>query len=109
MSGTVNKVILIGRLGSDPEVRTATTGVLVANFNLATNETWMDKNTQQKQERTEWHRIVCWNKLAEIVSQYVKKGNLIYIEGKIQSREYEGSDKIKRKVYEIIASDLKML
>jgi len=105
----VNKVILIGRLGSDPELKTTTTGITVVNFNLATNESWTDKVTNQKQERTEWHRIVCWNKLAEIVGQYVKKGQLVYVEGKIQSREYEASDGIKKRVSEIIASDVKML
>ena len=81
-SGGINKVILIGNLGQDPEVRYTTNGGAVANFNLATNESWTDK-TGQKQERTEWHRIVVWGKMAEICGQYLSKGRQAYIEGKL--------------------------
>ena len=109
MSGTLNKVILIGRLGADPEIKYTNSGIAVGNFNIATNETWTDKITTQKQEKTEWHRIVCWNKLAEIVGQYMKKGQVVYVEGRIQSREYEADGGIKKKVYEIVASEVKML
>jgi single-strand DNA-binding protein len=104
----VNKVILIGRLGADPELRYTTDGSPVASFNLATSETWKDKNGN-KQERTEWHRIVAWRKLGERSAEYLKKGKLVYIEGRIQSREYEGRDGVKRKAYEIIATNMTML
>jgi single-strand DNA-binding protein len=104
----VNKVILIGRLGADPELRYTTDGSPVASFNLATSETWKDKNGN-KQERTEWHRIVAWRKLGERSAEYLKKGKLVYIEGRIQSREYEGRDGGKRKAYEIIATNMTML
>ena len=104
----VNKVILIGRLGADPELRYTTDGSSVATFNIATSETWKDKNGN-KQERTEWHRIVAWRKLAEIAAEFLKKGKLVYIEGRIQSREFEGKDGAKRKMYEIIASTMKMI
>jgi single-strand DNA-binding protein len=104
----VNKVILIGRLGADPELRYTTDGAPVATFNVATTETWKDKNGN-KQERTEWHRIVAWRKLGERAGEYLKKGKLVYIEGRIQSREYEGRDGTKRKAYEIVATNMTML
>jgi single-strand DNA-binding protein len=104
----LNKVLLIGRLGADPELRYTTDGVPVATFNLATSETYKDKGGA-KQEKTEWHRVVAWRKLGEIAGEYLKKGKLVYIEGKIQSREYEGKDGVKRKTFEIIASEMKML
>lgn len=105
---SVNKVILIGRLGADPELRYTTDGASVATFNVATTETWKDKSGG-KQERTEWHRIVAWRKLGEIAAEYLKKGKLVYIEGRIQSREFEGKDGAKRKMYEIIATNMKMI
>jgi single-strand DNA-binding protein len=105
---SINKVILVGRLGGDPELRYTADGVPVATFNVATSETYKDKGGT-KQEKTEWHRVVAWRKLAEISGEYLKKGKLVYIEGKIQSREYEGKDGIKRKTFEIIASEMKML
>jgi single-strand DNA-binding protein len=104
----LNKVLLIGRLGGDPELRYTADGVPVATFNVATSETYKDKSGT-KQEKTEWHRVVAWRKLAEIAGEYLKKGKLVYIEGKIQSRDYEGKDGIKRKTFEIIASEMKML
>jgi single-strand DNA-binding protein len=97
MSKTLNKVTLIGRLGLDPEIKVTPSGVTVANLSIATNEIWIDKNTQQKQEKTEWHRVICWNKLAQIVQQYLKKGNLVYVEGKLQTRSYESNGVKSRK------------
>jgi single-strand DNA-binding protein len=104
----VNKVILIGRLGADPEVRYTTEGSSVASFRIATTETWKDKSGS-KQERTEWHSIVAWRRLGEIAGEYLKKGSLVYIEGRIRSREYEAKDGTKRKVFEIEATDMKLL
>ena len=104
----LNKVLLIGRLGADPELRYTADGVPVATLNVATSETYKDKGGA-KQEKTEWHRVVAWRKLGEIAGEYLKKGKLVYIEGKIQSREYEGKDGVKRKTFEIIASEMKML
>ena len=105
---SVNKVILVGHLGKDPEVRYMTNGEAVANVSLATSENWKTKEGEKK-EKTEWHRVVAWRKLGEISGEYLKKGKLVYIEGKIQSREYEGKDGIKRKTFEIVASEMKML
>ncbi len=104
----LNKVLLMGRLGKDPEVRYTADGTAVASFTMATSESYKDRSGN-KQERTEWHNIVVWRKLAEIAGEYLKKGRLVYIEGRIQSREYEGKDGIKRRVYEIVASDMKMM
>jgi single-strand DNA-binding protein len=104
----VNKAILIGRLGADPELRYTTDGTSVATFNMATTETWKDKNGN-KQEKTEWHRIVAWRRLGEIAGEYLKKGRLVYIEGRIRSREYDAKDGTKKKVFEIEATDMKML
>ena len=105
---SVNQVILIGRLGRDPEVRYLPNGEAVANFGLATSESWKDRNGE-KQERTEWHNIVMYRKLAEIAGQYLKKGAQVYITGRIQSRKYTGKDGIERTAYEIIAGEMKML
>ncbi len=104
----VNKVILIGRLGADPEIRYTADGTPVATFRMATSETRKNKDGT-KSEQTEWHSIVAWRKLGEISAEYLKKGKLVYIEGRIQSREYEGRDGVKRKAYEIVASAMKML
>ena len=89
MSGGINKVIIIGNVGNDPEVKRIDNGNAVANFSIATSETWKDKDSGQKQEKTEWHRIVVWGRLAEIIEQYVKKGSKLYLEGKLQTRSYE--------------------
>jgi single-strand DNA-binding protein len=105
---SLNKAIIIGRLGADPELRHTADGIAVATFNVATTEVRKDKSGN-KQEKTEWHRVVAWRRLAEISGEYLKKGRLVYIEGKIQSREYEGRDGIKRKAFEIVADNMKML
>ena len=105
---SVNKVILIGRLGRDPEVRYMPNGEAVCNFSIATSETWKDQHGQ-KQERTEWHNITLYRRLAEVAGQYLKKGSLVYIEGRIQSRKYTGKDGVERTAYEIIGNEMKML
>ena len=105
---SVNKAILIGRLGRDPETRYMPNGDAVCNFSIATTESWKDRNGQ-RQERTEWHNISMFGRLAEIAGQYLKKGSLVYLEGKIQSRKYTGKDGIERTAFEIIASEMKML
>jgi single-strand DNA-binding protein len=104
----VNKVILIGRLGADPEMRYTADGTPVATFRIATTETRKNKDGT-KVDQTEWHRIVAWRKLGEISGEYLKKGRLVYVEGRIQIREYEGRDGVKRKTFEIVATNMKML
>ena len=105
---TVNRVILVGNLGRDPEVRYMPNGDAVANFSIATSESWKDKSGERV-SRTEWHNIVIYRKLAEIAGQYLKKGSSVYLEGRIQSRKYTGKDGIERTAYEIIASEMKMM
>ena len=105
---SLNKAMIIGRLGADPEIRHTADGIAVATFNVATSEVRKDRNGN-KQEKTEWHRIVAWRRLAEISGEYLKKGRLVFVEGKIQSREYEGRDGIKRRTFEIVADNMKML
>ena len=105
----VNKVILVGRLGKDPEVRYTPNGVAIANFSIATSEEWKDKDTGEKQERTEWHRIVAWRRLGEICGEYLHKGSQIYIEGRLQTREWEDRDGNKRYTTEIVAQNMQML
>jgi len=107
MSKGINKVILVGRLGADPEVRYTADGTPVAKFNLATGESYTDKNGN-RQEKTEWHRIVAWRKLAEITGKYLTKGRLVYIEGSLQTTSWE-KDSVKRHTTEIVARDLQML
>lgn len=107
MSG-VNKVILIGNLGADPETRMLPSGGSVTNITVATSESWKDKNTGQKQEKTEWHRVVFFNKLAEIAAQYLKKGSKVYLEGKLATRSWE-QDGVKKYATEIVASEMQML
>ena len=104
----VNKVILIGRLGADPEIRYTPSGAEVATFRIATSEVWTNKNGE-KEERTEWHRIVAWRNLAKICGEYLSKGRLVYIEGKIRTRAWEDRDGNKRSTTEIEASEMKML
>lgn len=104
----INKAILVGRLGADPEVRYTPDGLMVTNFNLATDETRKDKSGERIQ-KTEWHRIVTFGKLAEICGNYLAKGKLIYLEGRIQTRAWEDKDGNKRSTTEIVASDMKML
>ena len=107
MSG-LNKVMLIGRLGSDPEIRYTPDGTAVANFSIATSEEWKDKNSGEKKERTEWHRIVAWRKLGELCGEYLSKGRQIYVEGRLQTRSWE-KDGVTRYTTEIIASDVQFL
>ena len=104
----VNKAILVGRLGRDPEVRYTTSGTPVANFSLATDESWTDKNGE-RQRRTEWHQIVVWSRLAEICERYLRKGRLVFIEGQIQTREWEDRDGNRRRTTEIVARNMQML
>ncbi|HJP29583.1 MAG TPA: single-stranded DNA-binding protein [Candidatus Latescibacteria bacterium] len=108
MARGVNKVILIGNLGGDPEVRYTPGGAAVANVNLATNESWTDREGQ-RQDRTEWHRLVFWSKLAEIVGQYLKKGSKIFVEGRLQTRSWDDQSGQKRYTTEIVVSDMQML
>jgi single-strand DNA-binding protein len=105
----INKVIIVGRLGNDPEVRYTPSGSAVANFSVATSDEWKDKNTGEKKERTEWHRIVAWNKLGEICGEYLAKGRQVYVEGRLQTRTYEDKDGVKRYMTEIIATDVQFL
>ena len=106
--GGVNKVILIGNLGSDPEVKYTTNGAPVANVSLATNESWNDRNGE-RQERTEWHRLVFWRKLAEIVGQYLRKGSKVYVEGRLETRSWDDQSGQKRYTTEIVVNDMQML
>src|SRR5713101_6539360 len=105
---SVNKVILVGRLGRDPETRYTGGGQAVANFSMATDESYKDKNGE-RQKRTEWHRIVVWSKLAEIAQQYLKKGSLLYLEGRLQTREWQDKEGQKRTTTEIVATNFRML
>jgi single-strand DNA-binding protein len=107
MSG-INKVIIVGRLGQDPEVRYTTSGQAVANFTVATSENFNDKSGQ-KQERTEWHRIVVWARLAELCRDYLKKGKQVYIEGRLQTRNYDDKNGVKRYITEIVAQTVQFL
>jgi single-strand DNA-binding protein len=110
MARGVNKVILIGNLGADPEVKYTPNGSAVANVNLATSDSWADKATGERQERTEWHRLVFWNKLAEIVGQYLKKGSKIYVEGRLETRSWDDPQSgQKRYMTEIRVGDMQML
>lgn len=106
---SLNKVILIGNLGRDPEVRYMPNGDPVCNFSIATSESWNDRQSGQRVERTEWHNIVMYRKLAEIAGQYLRKGSQVYIEGRIQSRKYTGKDGVERTAYDIVANDMQML
>jgi single-strand DNA-binding protein len=109
MARGVNKVILIGNLGQDPDIRFLPSGNPVANLRIATTDSWTDRQSGQRQERTEWHTVVLFNKLAEIAQQYVKKGSRIYIEGRLQTRKWQGQDGQDRYSTEIVANDMQML
>ncbi len=104
----INKVILVGNVGQDPETRYMPNGGAVTNLSIATSETWKDKNNGEQQERTEWHRVVFYQRLAEIVAEYIKKGSKIYVEGSLRTRSWE-QDGVKRYATEIIASEMQML
>ena len=106
--GGVNKVILIGNLGGDPEVRYTPSGAAVVNVNLATNESWTDRSGE-RQERTEWHRLVLWSKLAEIAGQYLRKGSKVFVEGRLQTRSWDDQSGQKRYTTEVVVNDLQML
>ncbi len=108
MARSVNKVTLIGNLGKDPELRYAPSGSAVASFSLATSEQWKDQEGNP-QERTSWHNIVIWGKLAEIAAEYLKKGRKVYLEGRLQYRDYEDKSGNKRYVTEVVVNDLVML
>lgn len=109
MARGINKVILVGNLGQDPEVRYMPNGNAVANVTVATSESWKDKNTGENQERTEWHRVVFFRRLAEIVGEYCKKGSKIYVEGKLQTRKWQDQSGNDRYTTEIVASEMQML
>ncbi len=109
MARGVNKAIIIGTLGRDPEVKATASGSYIANFSVATNESWRDKNTGEQIEKTEWHRIVMFGRLAEIAGQYLKKGSQVYLEGKIQTRKWQGQDGQDRYTTEIVANEMQML
>lgn len=109
MAKGVNKVILIGNLGNDPEVRYTPTGSAVANITLATSESWRDKQSGEQQERTEWHRVVFFNRLAEIVGEYLRKGSKVYVEGALRTRKWQDKAGLERYTTEIVASEMHML
>lgn len=108
MAGSVNKVILIGRLGKDPEMRFTSSGKAVTNFSMATSESWKDA-AGERQEKTEWHRVQIWGPLAEIAAKYLSKGKQVYIEGRLQSRSWDAEDGSKRYTTEIVANQMTLL
>ena len=108
MSGSLNKVSIIGNLGKDPEIRTTPSGKKVANFSVCTSDRWTDKEGK-KQESAQWHRLVAWGPLAEIIEKYVRKGSQAYFEGKLDYRKYMGKDDIERYSTEIVVSEMQML
>ncbi len=109
MARGINKVILIGNLGADPEVRYMPTGGAVANITVATSESWTDKQTNEKKEQTEWHRVVIYQRLAEIAGEYLRKGSKVYIEGRLRTRKWQDQQGVERYTTEIIANELQML
>ncbi|MDB9952099.1 single-stranded DNA-binding protein [Porticoccaceae bacterium] len=109
MARGVNKVIIVGNCGQDPETRFMPSGGAVTNLSIATSESWKDKNTGDQQERTEWHKVVFFNRLAEIAGEYVKKGSKLYVEGSLRTRKWQGQDGQDRFTTEIVASEMQML
>lgn len=109
MAGSVNKVILIGNLGKDPEVRRLENGAVVASFSLATSETYVDKNTGERRDTTDWHNIVCWRGLAEIAEKYIHKGTKIYVEGKLKTRSWQDREGNTRYTTEVLAEEMTIL
>jgi single-strand DNA-binding protein len=109
MARGVNKVILIGNLGNDPEIRFTQAQKQIGNLSVATSESWTDKQTGQKQEKTEWHRVVLFDRLAEVAGQYLKKGSKVYIEGKLQTRKWQNQQGVDQHTTEIVANELQML
>jgi single-strand DNA-binding protein len=109
MARGINKVILVGNLGADPETRYMPSGSAVTNLTVATNETWKDKQTGEQKDRTEWHKVAMFNKLAEIAAEYLRKGSQVYIEGKLRTRKWQDRDGNDRYTTEIIADEMQML
>ena len=109
MARGINKVIIVGNLGADPDSRAMPSGNAVTNISVATSESWNDRDTGEKQEKTEWHRVVFFNRLAEIAAQYLKKGSQVYVEGKIQTRKWEDKEGNERWTTEIVANQMQML
>lgn len=109
MSRGINKVIIVGNLGQDPETKYTAGGAAITNISVATSESWKDKQTGQTQEKTEWHRIVLFNRLAEVAGEYLKKGSKVYIEGKLQTRKWQDQGGIERYTTEIVANEMQML
>jgi single-strand DNA-binding protein len=109
MARGINKVILVGNLGQDPEVRYSASGAAVATISIATSEQWTDKQSGQKQEKTEWHRVVMFNRLGEIAGEYLKKGSQVYIEGKLQTRKWQDQNGQDRYTTEVVANEMQML
>jgi len=105
----VNKAIIIGRLGNDPEMRYMPSGEAVANLSIATSESWTDKNTGEKREKTEWHRVVAFRRTAEIIGQYTRKGSKLYVEGKLQTRKWTDNNGVDKYITEIIADSVQLL
>ena len=109
MAGSVNKVILIGNLGQDPESRTTPGGTTVTNIRIATTDSWTDRQSGEKKENTEWHTVVMWNRLGEIAAEYLRKGSQVYIEGRLQTRKWQDKSGNDRYSTEVVASDMQML
>lgn len=105
----INKVILVGNLGADPENRTSQTGNAITNISVATSETWKDKSTGQQQERTEWHRVVFFNRLAEIAAEYLRKGSKVYVEGSLRTRKWQDQNGQDRYTTEVVGNEMQML
>jgi len=109
MARGINKVILVGNLGNDPEVRYGNNGAAIANLSVATSDSWKDKNTGEQVEKTEWHRVVMFNRLGEIAGEYLRKGSKVYIEGKLQTRKWQDQSGQDRYTTEIVANEMQML
>jgi single-strand DNA-binding protein len=109
MARGINKVILVGNLGGDPETRYTASGAAITNITIATSESWRDKQTGENQERTEWHRVVFFNRLAEIAGEYLRKGRQVYVEGALRTRKWQGKDGQDRYTTEIVANEMQML
>ncbi|MBT8048963.1 MAG: single-stranded DNA-binding protein [Xanthomonadales bacterium] len=109
MARGINKVILVGNLGADPETRYTASGAAITNINIATSESWRDKQTGETQERTEWHRVVFFSRLAEIAGEYLRKGSQVYVEGSLRTRKWQGQDGQDRYTTEIVANEMQML
>ena len=109
MARGINKVILVGNCGQDPETRYSEGGAAITNLSIATSDSWKDKQTGQMQDRTEWHRVVFFNRLAEVAGEYLRKGSKVYVEGRLQTRKWQGQDGQDRYTTEIVASEMQML